>query len=40
MIRINLFTRFGKERVLAAPISESAFVGAAVSAAMAGLRPV
>ena len=40
MIRINLFTRFGKERILAAPISESAFVGAAVSAAMAGLRPV
>jgi pyruvate dehydrogenase E1 component beta subunit len=40
MIRINLFTRFGKERVLAAPISESAFVGAAVTAAMAGLRPV
>ena len=40
MIRLNLFTRFGKERVLAAPISEGAFVGAAVSAAMAGLRPV
>jgi pyruvate dehydrogenase E1 component beta subunit len=40
MIRVNLFTRFGKERVCAAPISESAFVGAAVSAAMAGLRPV
>ena len=40
MIRLNLFTRFGKERVLAAPISESAFVGAAVTAAMAGMRPV
>lgn len=40
MIRLNLFTRFGKERVMAAPISEGAFVGAAVSAAMAGLRPV
>jgi len=40
MIRVNLFTRFGKERVLAAPISESAFVGAAVTSAMAGLRPV
>jgi len=40
MLRVNLFARFGKERVLAAPISESAFVGAAVSAAMAGLRPV
>lgn len=40
MIRLNLFTRYGKERVLAAPISEGAFVGAAVAAAMAGLRPV
>ena len=40
MIRLNLFTRFGKERVMAAPISEGAFVGATVSAAMAGLRPV
>ena len=40
MIRANLFSRFGKERVLAAPISESAFVGAAVTAAMGGLLPV
>jgi pyruvate dehydrogenase E1 component beta subunit len=40
MIRVNLFARFGKERVLATPISESAFLGAAVSAAMGGLRPV
>lgn len=40
MIRVNLFSRFGKERVLAAPISEGGFVGAAVAAAMAGLRPV
>ena len=40
MIRANLFTRFGKERIIAAPISESAFVGAGVTAAMAGLRPV
>ena len=40
MIRVNLFARFGKERVLATPISEGAFVGAAVTAAMAGLRPV
>ena len=40
MIRLNLFTRFGKERVVAAPISEGAFVGAAVTAAMAGLRPI
>lgn len=40
MIRANLFTRFGEDRVLAAPISESGFVGAAVAAAMSGLRPV
>lgn len=40
MIRVNLFARFGKDRVVAAPISESAFVGAATAAAMAGLRPV
>ena len=40
MIRVNLFSRFGKERVLNTPISECAFVGAAVSAAMSGLRPV
>ncbi len=39
-LRRNLFVRFGKERVRAAPISEGAFVGAAVAAAMAGLRPV
>jgi pyruvate/2-oxoglutarate/acetoin dehydrogenase E1 component len=39
-IRRNLLVRFGKERVRATPISESAFVGAAVTAAMAGLRPV
>jgi len=40
MIRVNLFSRFGKDRVIAAPISESAFVGAAVTAAMAGMKPV
>lgn len=40
MIRVNLFARFGRDRVVAAPISESAFVGAATAAAMAGLRPV
>jgi pyruvate/2-oxoglutarate/acetoin dehydrogenase E1 component len=40
MIRVNLFSRFGKERVLNMPISESAFVGAAVSAAMSGLKPI
>ncbi|MFC2123572.1 alpha-ketoacid dehydrogenase subunit beta [Bacteroidota bacterium] len=40
LIRINLFTRFGKDRVISTPISESAFLGAGVSAAMAGLRPI
>lgn len=39
-LRASLLARFGKERVLAAPISEAALVGAAVGAAMAGLRPV
>jgi pyruvate/2-oxoglutarate/acetoin dehydrogenase E1 component len=40
MIRLNLFARFGKERIMAAPISESAFLGAAVGAALGGMRPV
>ncbi len=40
LLRRNLLVRFGPDRVLAAPISESAFLGAGVSAAMAGLRPV
>jgi pyruvate dehydrogenase E1 component beta subunit len=40
MIRRNLFVRFGGSRVRNAPISEAAFVGAAVTAAMGGLRPV
>jgi len=39
-LRLNLLARFGEKRVRNTPISESAFVGAAVSAAMAGLRPV
>lgn len=40
LLRPALFTRFGPERIRGAPISESAFLGAAVGAAMAGLRPV
>ena len=40
MLRAPLFARFGADRVLAAPISELAFFGAAAGAAMAGLRPV
>ena len=39
-LRMNLYARFGESRVRPAPISEAAFVGAAVGAAMAGLRPV
>ncbi|HSM54818.1 MAG TPA: transketolase C-terminal domain-containing protein [Candidatus Sulfomarinibacteraceae bacterium] len=39
-LRMNLLVRFGQERVRTTPISESAFVGAAVTAAMGGLRPV
>jgi pyruvate/2-oxoglutarate/acetoin dehydrogenase E1 component len=36
----GLFDRFGPERVIDAPISEMGFVGAAVGAAMTGLRPI
>jgi len=39
-IRMNLFAKFGEMRVRSTPISESAFLGAAVTASMAGLRPV
>jgi pyruvate/2-oxoglutarate/acetoin dehydrogenase E1 component len=39
-LRMNLRIRFGRDRVLPTPISESAFVGAAVAAAMGGLHPV
>lgn len=40
MLRAPLFARFGAGRVIAAPISESAFLGAATGAAMGGLRPI
>jgi pyruvate dehydrogenase E1 component beta subunit len=40
LLRRDLLVRFGPERVRGAPISEAAFVGAGVTAAMAGLRPV
>ena len=36
----GLYQQFGKERVRDTPISESAIVGAAIGAAMNGLRPV
>jgi len=40
LLRRNLLVRFGPGRVRGAPISESAFLGAGVAAAMTGLRPV
>lgn len=39
-LRANLFVRFGAQRVRNTPISESAFLGAGVAAAMGGLHPV
>jgi len=36
----GLLNRFGEERVIDTPLSETAIVGAAVGAAMMGLRPV
>ena len=40
MLRRNAYVRFGGDRVLDSPISESALLGTALGAAMAGLRPV
>ncbi len=40
LLRVNLLARFGEKRVIAAPISESAFLGAGVTAAMSGLKPI
>jgi pyruvate/2-oxoglutarate/acetoin dehydrogenase E1 component len=40
LLRVNLFSRFGEKRVINTPVSESAFLGAGVAAAMAGLRPI
>src|SRR5690606_8459336 len=39
-ITAGLLTEFGPERVRDTPIAEEGFVGAAVGAAMLGLRPV
>ncbi len=36
----GLMSKFGRDRVLDTPISESSFIGAAVGAAATGLRPV
>ena len=40
MLRRNLLVRFGPRRIRGTPISESAFLGAGIAAAMAGLHPV
>lgn len=40
LLRRDLLVRFGPLRVMGTPISESAFLGAGVAAAMSGLRPV
>ena len=39
-VTMGLAKEFGKKRVLDTPISESAFIGAAVGAAATGLRPI
>ena len=39
-VTLGLSEEFGRERVIDTPISEGAIVGAAVGAAMAGMRPV
>jgi 2-oxoisovalerate dehydrogenase E1 component beta subunit len=39
-VTAGMFERFGEERVIDTPISESAIVGAAVGAALLGMRPV
>ena len=39
-VTLGLADEFGRERVIDTPISEAAIVGAAVGAAMAGMRPV
>jgi pyruvate/2-oxoglutarate/acetoin dehydrogenase E1 component len=40
LLRPTLLVRFGPDRIKGTPISESAFIGAGIAAAMAGLRPV
>jgi pyruvate/2-oxoglutarate/acetoin dehydrogenase E1 component len=39
-VTAGLFERFGEQRVLDTPISESAIVGVSIGAALSGLRPV
>jgi pyruvate dehydrogenase E1 component beta subunit len=39
-VTVGLLERFGPDRVIDAPVSEEGFVGAAIGAAMTGMRPV
>lgn len=39
-VSLGLLDEFGPERIRNAPLSESAFVGAGIGAALAGLRPI
>jgi pyruvate dehydrogenase E1 component beta subunit len=39
-VSLGLFEEFGPERVRDTPLSESAFVGAGIGAALAGMRPI
>lgn len=39
-VSLGLVEEFGPDRVIDTPLSESAFVGAGIGAAMAGLRPI
>ena len=39
-LTLGLFDRFGQERIRDTPVSEAGFVGLAIGAAVAGLRPV
>jgi 2-oxoisovalerate dehydrogenase E1 component beta subunit len=39
-VSAGMLERFGPERIIDTPLSENAFVGAAIGAAMMGLRPI
>jgi pyruvate dehydrogenase E1 component beta subunit len=39
-VSLGLLEQFGPERIVDTPLSESAFVGAAIGAAMGGVRPI
>ena len=40
LFHAEVHARFGNDRVLNAPISEAAFLGAGAAAAMSGMRPI